>query len=308
MKPFLQSLRKPAWCCAVLLVSAACARTAPAEPPPPPLSPELARLPAGAIAVVRVDVAGPAGQAAAKGIAELAGDRLGCLVELLPSLERVALGFVARGREFAALLLLDGTVSREAVDRCGTELAKAFAVRPRPEGSSPVAQPANRGAGDAANDAPGSWSVAVDLDVDREATGLRGPIAEAYSRLATYPVVVAVSGGEALRSLSGLAATYLPLSSMGEAADRIVALAYGIAPRPDGSATARLEVELTDAASAESLARQVRQVGRITALDGEQAAWGELRGMVHDLRAQIVGRRVIVDGTLTPDGLAGLLR
>jgi hypothetical protein len=106
-----------------------------------------------------------------------------------------------------------------------------------------------------------------------------------------------------------MAATYLPLSSMGEAADRIAAMAYGLAPRIDGSAMIRLEVELGDAESAASLARQIRLVGRIAALDGEQVAWQEFRSMVRDLEARVLddGRRVQVDAVLTPEGLAGIL-
>jgi len=140
--------------------------------------------------------------------------------------------------------------------------------------------------------------------------GVRGPLADAFARLARHPIVLGVLGGEALRTMSGLAATYLPLSSMGEAADRIVALAYGITPLPDGSAAVRVEVDLADAPAAASLARQVTQVGRIAALEGEKAAWSELRGMVRGLVARVGGdgRRVEIDGVLTPEGLASLLR
>jgi hypothetical protein len=122
--------------------------------------------------------------------------------------------------------------------------------------------------------------------------------------------VVAVGGGAALRSMSGMAATYLPLSSMGEAADRILALAYGILPLGDGAATVRLEVDCVDEDTAGALARQAGLVGRIAGLDGEGAAWAELRGMLRDLRTKVEGggRRVVVEATLTPAGLRGILR
>jgi hypothetical protein len=150
----------------------------------------------------------------------------------------------------------------------------------------------------------------VDRDLERTPLGIRGPLGTAFSRLARHPIVVAVLGGEALRTLSGMAATYLPLSSMGEAADRIVTIAYGIEPRPDGSAAVRVEVEMTTAKAAEQLARQVRQVGRIVALDGEDAAWAGLRSMVRDLSARVGGdgRRVDVEGVLTPAGLRGIIQ
>jgi hypothetical protein len=290
-------------------VATACTRTEPAELPRAPQAAELDRLPSTAAAVVRVRFDGPAAAALAEALGEAGGERLACLAELLPELRQAAIAFVPRGREFAALLLLDGNVARAAVDRCGAELARAFAGRPLPEGATPAVKSAT-GGGDGGAAAAGSWLVALDLETERLPAGVRGPLAEAFNRLAEFPVVAAVSGGEALRALSGMAATYLPLSSMGEAADRIAAMAYGLEPRGDGSAVIRLEVELTDAEAAKSLARQVRLVGRIGALEGEPVAWQELRAMVRDLAAQVVGsgRVVRVDATLTPEGLAGLLR
>jgi hypothetical protein len=86
-------------------------------------------------------------------------------------------------------------------------------------------------------------------------------------------------------------------------------MAYGLAPHPDGTAAVRLEVELLDSAAAESLARQAREIGRITALDGEKVAWQELRGMLRDVVVRRIGaRRVQVDATLTAAGFASLLR
>lgn len=283
-----------------------CTRTEPAELPRAPQAAELDRLPSSATAVVRVRFDGPGAAVLARALEEAGGERLACLAELLPELRQAAIAFVPRGREFAALLLLDGTVERAAVDRCGAELARAFAGRPLPEGSTPAVKSAEA----AGHDGAGSWLLALDLETERLPAGVRGPLAEAFNRLAEFPIVAAVSGGDALRALSGMAATYLPLSSMGEAADRIAALAYGLSPRADGSAVVRLEVELGDAESAKSLARQVRLVGRIGALDGEQVAWQELRSMVRDLEARVVGdgRRVRVDATLTPAGLAGIFR
>jgi hypothetical protein len=281
-----------------------CARTEPVEPPAPPLAPELDRLPASSVAVVRVALGGPLGALAAQAVAA-SGERLQCLGKMIPSLSSITVGFVPRGRDFATMMFLDGPVAAEAVDGCGTELAKAFAMRPLPEGSSPAVRSAGGATG---KPAPG-WILALDLDVDRPPTGVRGPLAVAYSRLANYPVVLAATGGAALRQLSGMAATYLPLSSMGEAADQIAAMAYGLAPHPDGTAAVRLEVELLDSAAAESLARQAREIGRITALDGEKAAWQELRGMLRDVVVRRIGaRRVQVDATLTAAGFASLLR
>jgi len=157
---------------------------------------------------------------------------------------------------------------------------------------------------------PVAHDVALDQDAERQALGVTGPLAAAFSRLRSFPIVVAVGGGESLRAMSGMAATYLPLSSMGEAADRILALAYGILPLADGSATVRLEVDCVDEQTASSLTRQVRLVGRIAALDGDPSAWAELRGMLRDLRAQVGGdgRRVVAEATLTPAGLRGMLR
>jgi hypothetical protein len=281
-----------------------CARTEPVEPPAPPLAPELDRLPASSVAVVRVALGGPLGAVAARAVAA-SGERLQCLGKMIPSLSSIAVGFVPRGRDFATLMFLDGPVAAEAVDACSAELAKAFALRPLPEGSSPTVRPASGAKDEAAT----GWVLALDLDMDRLPAGVRGPLAVAYSRLANYPVVLAATGGESLRQLSGMAATYLPLSSMGEAADRIAALAYGLAPQADGTAAIRLEVELLDSAAAESLARQAREIGRITALDGEKVAWQELRGMVRDVVVRRVGsRRVQVDASLSSEGFASLLR
>ncbi|MBI5499097.1 MAG: hypothetical protein HY907_02570 [Deltaproteobacteria bacterium] len=292
----------------VVLWLAGCARGAATEAPPPPPSPELSWVPAGAAAVVRVDLSGAAGPFAVEALGEASAERLGCLREMLPDLKRVAVALVPRGREFAAWLLVDGVVSRAAIDACGEDLAKAFAQRPLPDGASPAVQPLPGGAGK--GDAPGSWIVALDLDVERQPAGLGGPVAAAYTRLAGWPIVLAVGGGESLRNLSGMAATYLPLSSMGEAADRIAALAYGIQPRADGTADILVEVDCVDDASAAALARQVRQVGRIAALDGEGAAWADLRDMVRELRAEVVGggRRVEARAVLTAAGLRALVR
>ncbi|MBN1771744.1 MAG: hypothetical protein JXB32_10810, partial [Deltaproteobacteria bacterium] len=289
--------------------TATCTRAEPAELPRAPRAAELDRLPSTAVAVVRVRFDGPGAAVLARALREAGGERLACFAELLPDLRQAALAFIPRGRELAALLLLDGSVARSAVDRCGADLAQAFAGRPLPEGSVPAVKSAQDTGHDGATET-GSWLVALDLETDRLPSGVRGPLAESFSRLAEFPVVAAASGGEALRTLSGMAATYLPLSSMGEAADRIEALAYGLAPRADGSAVVRLEVELSDAEAAESLARQVRLVGRIGALDGERVAWQEFRAMVRDLAATVLddGRRVRVDATLTPEGLAGVLR
>jgi hypothetical protein len=287
---------------------AGCARGAPAEAPPPPPSPELSWVPSGAAAVVRVDLTGPLSDVAALALGAASGERLGCLRDMLPDVERLAVALVPRGREFAAWLLVDGVVARPAIDGCGAELAKAFAQRPLPEGASPSVRRAADG--EAPADAPGGWVLALDLDVERQSIGLSGPIAAVYTRLASWPIVLAVGGGEALRNLSGMAATYLPLSSMGEAADRILALGYGVQPRADGTADIVVEVECLDAASASALARQVLQVGRIAALEGEDAAWSGLREMVRDLRARVVGggRRVEAQGLLTVEGLQALAR
>lgn len=298
------------WLAALLAVAAAtCTRGEPAEPPAAPRAAELDRLPSGATAIVRVRFDGPAAAVLARAIEDAGGERLACLAALLPDLRQAAIAFVPRGREFAALLLLDGSLPRSTVDRCAADLARAFAGRPLPEGSVPVVRPSGR-ARDAGGDEAGSWLVALDPETDRLPPGVRGPLAESFDRLAEFPVVVAVSGGEALRSLSGMAATYLPLSSMGEAADRIQAMAYGLAPRADGSAVVRLEVETADAEAAEALERQARLVGRIASIDGERVAWRELRSMVGGLQTRVLddGRRVRVEATLTPEGLAGLLR
>jgi len=293
----------------LLAAAAACTRAEPAELPQAPRPPELDRLPSSATAIVRVRFDGPGGTVLARALEAAAGDRLACLAALLPGLRQAAIGFVPRGREFAALLLLDGTIDRAAVERCGADLARAFGGRPLPDGSVPVVKPAGRAADGAPNDT-GGWLVALDPETDRLPAGIRGALAEAFRRMEEFPVVAAVAGGEALRALSGMAATYLPLSSMGEAADRIVALAYGLVPRADGSAAVRLEVELADAEAARALALQARQIGRIAALDGERVAWREFRSMVRDLDARVLddGRRVRIEATLTPDGLAGVLR
>lgn len=293
----------------LLAAAAACTRAEPAELPQSPRAPELDRLPSSATAIVRVRFDGPGAPVLARALEAAAGDRLACLAALLPDLRRAAIAFVPRGREFAALLLLDGTIERAAVDRCGADLARAFGGRPLPEGSVPAVRPAGRTA-DGTTDDAGGWLVALDPETERLPPGIRGALAESFHRMEEFPVVAAVSGGEALRALSGMAATYLPLSSMGEAADRIVAMAYGLSPRADGSAAVRLEVELADAEAARALARQARQIGRITALDGERAAWREFRSMVRDLDARVLddGRRVRVEATLTPEGLAGVLR
>jgi len=292
----------------VVLVLGACARGTTTEAPPPEEAAELLRLPAAAAAVVRVDVTGATGAAVQLALADPAAGRLECLAKLVPSLQRLAVGLVPHGRELAALLLLEGSLPRQEVEACGTELAHAFALRPLPEGAAPAIKPAP--GRDAKEKGPGSWIVALDLDADREALGVTGPLAAAFSRLHAFPIVVAVGGGEALRAMSGMAATYLPLSSMGEAADRILALAYGILPLADGSASVRVEVDCVDEEAAQSLARQARLVGRIAGLEGEQAAWSELRGMLRDLRARVEGdgRRVVGEATLTPAGLRGILR
>ena len=265
-------------------------------------------MPSGAAAVVRVDLTGPMGDLAALALGSASGERLGCLRELLPDLDRLAVALVPRGREFAAWLLVDGAVPRPSIDGCGADLAKAFAQRPLPDGATPSVRRVPDG--EVREGAPGSWILALDLDVERQSAGLDGPMAAVYTRLASWPIVMVVGGGEALRNLSGMAATYLPLSSMGEAADRIAALGYGIQPRADGTADIVVEVECLDAASASALARQVLQVGRIAALAGEDAAWSGLREMVRELRARVVGggRRVEARALLTVEGLRALAR
>jgi len=293
----------------VLAAAVACARAEPAERLHVPRAPELDRLPSSAAAIVRVRFDGPGGAVLARALQAAAGDRLACLATLLPELHRAAIAFVPRGREFATLLLLDGTLPRAAVERCGADLARVFGGRPLPEGSVPAVRSAGRNAEDAP-DGAGGWLVALDPEADRLPPGIRGALAEAFRRMEEFPVAAAVAGGEALRALSGMAATYLPISSMGEAADRIAAMAYGLSPRTDGSAAVRLEVHLVDPEAARALARQVQQIGRIAALDGERVAWRDLRSTIRDLDTRVLdgGRTVRIEATLTPQGLAAVLR
>ncbi|MDI7269290.1 MAG: hypothetical protein QME96_14975 [Myxococcota bacterium] len=260
-------------------------------------------LPAASIAVARVDL--KPHDPAAVAVASAAAARLQCLAPLLPSLDTLVVALVPDDREFAALLLVEGAVSEPDLRACAADLARTLAARAPPEGSSPPVLPAGTtGAGMRPR-----FIVGLDAGTERLPRGLRNPVAGMLTRLAGHPVAFAVEGGEALRSLSSLAVTYLPFPSMGTAADRILAVGCGLRPLPDGGAELRMEIDLVDAAAAAALARQIRNVGRIVSLPGDEAAWAPFRERVHSLAARVAGdgSTVEADAILTPEGLRGLL-